>query len=71
MSLLLVPPLYLVLAERPQLRSTVAGCCLALGAGFVAATAACGIGGAHDLLGMTMLGLLVTVSAACLVALRR
>jgi hypothetical protein len=71
MSLLLVPPLYLVLAERPALRPAVVGCCLALGAGFVLAAAAFGIGRAHDLLGLAMLGLLVAASAACLVALRR
>lgn len=71
MSLLLVPPLFLVLAELPALRTKVELLCLALGAGFVIAAAAFGIGRAHDLLGTAMLGLLVAASAACLVALRR
>jgi hypothetical protein len=71
MSLLLVPPLYLVLAERPALRPAVEALCLGLAAGFLGAAFAADVGRAHDLLGLAMLGVHLACTAACLVELRR
>ncbi len=71
MSLLLAPPLYLVLAERPALRPAVEVLCLGLAAVFLGAASVGGVGRAHDLLGLAMLGVLVACTAACFVELRR
>jgi len=71
MSLLLVPPLYLVLAERPALRPAVEVLCLGLAAAFLGAVLTVDVGRAHDLLGLAMLCVLIACTAACLLELRR
>jgi hypothetical protein len=69
-SLLLVPPLYSLVAARPNLQMPVEAVFLALAIFFVIATFATSVGLAHDLLGTALFAALVTATATCAFAIR-
>jgi hypothetical protein len=68
--LLLLAPLYLVVAVWPQLRDLVAGVFLATSTLFLLAAFTLTVGHAHNLLGTTLLAGLVSISAFCSLGLR-
>ena len=67
--LLLVPPLYAVVAALPRLKNSVAFSLLGSSVIFVLAAFTLGIGAAHDILGVTLLACLVAVTTACVLRL--
>lgn len=67
--LLLVPPLYAVIAVRPWLKDAVTFSILGTSAVFMLAAFTLSIGEAHDILGLTMLACLIAVSAFCVFSL--
>jgi hypothetical protein len=67
--LLLVPPLYAVVAALPRLKDFVAFSLLGSSVIFVLAAFTLGIGVAHDILGVTLLACLVAVTTVCVLRL--
>jgi hypothetical protein len=69
-TLMLVPPLFIVLASRPQLVGRATSLFLGTSALFVAAAFALGIDLAHEVLGQLLLALMIVVTAWCALELR-
>ncbi len=67
--LLLVPPLYAVVAALPRLKVFVAFSLLGSSVIFVLAAFTLGIGVAHEILGVTLLACLIAVTTACVLRL--
>jgi len=67
--LLLVPPLYAVVAAHPRLKDLVAFSLLGSSVLFVLTAFTLGIGVAHDILGVTLLACLIAVTIACVLRL--
>lgn len=69
-SLMLVPPLYAVIALWPRLKDAATLALLATSGTFLLAAFALGFGVAHDILGLILLAVFVAVVAFCGLALR-